>query len=37
MEKNDIDVVISPTALEEAPPLIADLLKPQTSKTANPV
>lgn len=37
MEKNDIDVVISPTAIEEEPPIIADFYKPKESKTANPV
>jgi hypothetical protein len=37
MEKNDIDVVISPTAIEEEPPVIADFYKPKDSKTLNPV
>ena len=38
MEKNDIDVVISPTAIGEEPPLISNFTnKPAGSKTLNPV
>jgi Asp-tRNA(Asn)/Glu-tRNA(Gln) amidotransferase A subunit family amidase len=37
LEKHDIDVVISPTTIEEEPPVIADFYKPKESKTANPV
>ena len=38
MERNDIDVVISPTAIGEGPPLISDFTnKPRDSKTLSPV
>ena len=38
MERNDIDVVISPTAIGEEPPLISNFTnKPRDSKTLSPV
>jgi Asp-tRNA(Asn)/Glu-tRNA(Gln) amidotransferase A subunit family amidase len=38
MEKNDIDVVISPTAIGEEPPLISNFTNiPRDSKTLSPV
>ena len=38
LERNDIDVVISPTAIGEEPPLISDFVnKPKDSNTLNPV